>query len=173
MAEPAATPAPSALTHVDALPDHHAFGALANLGIQVWWRGARGQDVRLLLAMGDDMLRQYPRGYSALHICKQSTGLPDASARQQFETILKRHGQQVALVAVVFEGSGFLVSALRAFITGVRMATSSTTPFQIYDSTPSALASLLTAHYQRTAVQLSHEDVDNALRYLHGLGEPP
>ena len=160
-----------ALKRVNVEPGHHAFGAIANLSIQIWWAGAREADALYLLGTGDVLVEAYPRGFGSIHLCKGGTGLPDRGARTHFETALERYGEAVGDIGVVFEGNGFWVSALRSFMAGLKMAVGPSAQFRVYPSLMELLATLPEAHQQRTGVEVTRQELDAAIRHLCELAE--
>ena len=89
-----------------------------DISICIWGRSAT---LSLILELENVRVRisqQYPRT-SSIHVLVNEAGLPDPDARKKLEEITAKSEARLIGVATVVSGSGFRVSAIRAFLTSI------------------------------------------------------
>src|SRR5262245_53157518 len=113
---------------LDSEPGAFVFGAWQNIRIAVWPQQATGLALERLDRITQQMLQAWPNGISTIHVtrsgpiggARMSERLPTEEARAGFKGLIDRYAQ-LACVAVLIEGSGFVASTLRSVITGIRI----------------------------------------------------
>lgn len=109
------------LAVVDEFPGVFRAGVVGRVAIVAW-----------IGRLETDSAEQYARFYhefiarlgggraSFVHLCTERVALPSSGARATL-TKLSENGDPLACVSVVIEGSGFWASAVRGFLTGMRL----------------------------------------------------
>lgn len=115
---------------VDELPGQLAVYALRNVTIFVWSGAVDGATVRCIVRAGRSRAQEHgDQPLSDVHIVMPSVSLPDAEARAALSSAAKEGSSHLATVGVYLGGKGFWASAVRSFITGVRVLLR--TPFEL------------------------------------------
>jgi hypothetical protein len=92
------------------------------IAITVWLGRLDAKSASVLAQVTrDTMKRLGNQRASSIHMINPRVKLPDADARSALVEIMQESGASVACVAIIVEGSGFWASALRGFITSVRV----------------------------------------------------
>jgi hypothetical protein len=89
-----------------------------DISICIWGRSATLPLVLHLESVRERISSQYPRT-SSIHVLVNDAGLPSPEARKKLEEITVKSEARLIGVATVVTGSGFRVSALRGFLTGI------------------------------------------------------
>jgi hypothetical protein len=139
-------------------------GLLGQLTVTVWFGRPDKAAALVLSRISDDCIaRMHGEQGSSVHLVNARVKLPDADARDVLAQIMKNSGNAVACAAVVVDGGGFWASALRSFITGLRVLAPGTVDLHAYASIQEVLAWLPAEHHKRTGKTLAVEQVERLL----------
>lgn len=110
----------SALSVVSRTPTH-IIATQGDLEIVIW-RGSTTLDaVETIRTSLGELTRSYPKGIGVLQVVEVTAPPPDAAARNALSNVLRGAGKAVRGSAIVFEGTGFKMAAVRAIVTGLTM----------------------------------------------------
>jgi hypothetical protein len=124
--------------------------------VMVRWEKTADADAVLRLGKVSTALvadQAYPRR-SNVHIISESAGVPSASARAGFVDLMKEHADRMACVCIVVEGSGFLASAMRSFLTGMRLLAPRAFQYRLFGTVEDVVAWLPAEHRARTGEEI-------------------
>jgi len=82
-------------------------------------------------------------------------GLPTAEAREGLRELMASRADRRACLGVVVTGGGFWMSAMRSFMTGLRVVSPVRTDIGFHTSMAESAAWLAGPHQRRTGVRLS------------------
>jgi hypothetical protein len=148
----------------DSQPGSYVFGAWKNVLIAVWAGQLGGTSVERFTKSVDAMSTRRPGLRSNVHVITQGTALPTQEARAALVSSMTRYSGELACVAVVFLGSGFWASALRAAVTGMRFMAPRSFDFELFSSVDEASQWLPTNHKLMTGVSLDPVELRDVLR---------
>lgn len=142
-------------------PVYFRIGVLGNM-VAVGWRGAMDDAaVAQLGQVAHDLKeRAGPVRHSYIHLMTERVQLPDANTRNAIAKVLPGLTEHVGVVVVVLDGSGFWVSALRGFLTGVRVLAPRNFDIRAESSLENVLSWLPAEHEKRTGVAFSREQLE-------------
>jgi hypothetical protein len=100
------------------------------------------------------MANLHRNGFSNIHLVAGGLSVPTSEARSGFIELMKDFAEQLACIGVVVGGSGFGASALRSFITGMRVVSPWSFDFRIYGTIEEIGKWLPASHHARTSVAL-------------------
>lgn len=91
--------------------------------VVIHWTGkGSAEDARKLGPLGQEIrARLRTQKLSYIHIVQNNLPMPDADTRDVLLQLSREHADETASVAVVIEGGGFWASAIRGFVTGIRV----------------------------------------------------
>lgn len=143
------------LVVLESEPGHFLFGAYHNVAVCAWAAQATTTAVSRLGHVVGSISRTHPEGMSMLHVVLEGAGVPEAETRDALVALATARAERVASVAVAVLGSGFWASAVRSFVTGVRIACPRGFELAIHATIGEAVAWLPSGHAHRTGVYLS------------------
>lgn len=152
------------LTVIDAEPDAFAFCVRQNVVVSVWWKQATGPAATRLDAVIRATLREFPQGFSSVHVVKESALLPDADGRKELMRMMRDYQHNVGCVAVIIGGTGFWASAFRAAVTGMWITTTQAVDLRLMGTYDEAAAWIPAKHQARTSVRIDASEVMDLLR---------
>ena len=114
--------------------------------------------VSTALAAADPQSRR-----SNVHIITETGGLPTPTARAGFIELMKEHADRLACVAIVVGGTGFLASALRSALTGMRLLAPRSFNYRLHGSVDEVLTWLPAEHHTRTGEELDSRRLGQVL----------
>ncbi|HMI82768.1 MAG TPA: hypothetical protein VK550_01680 [Polyangiaceae bacterium] len=91
---------------------------------------------------------------STVHIIADGAGLPTPAARAGFIDLMKQHAGRLACVAIVVGGTGFLASAMRSLMTGMRLLSPRSFNYRLHGSIDEVVKWLPAEHLARTGEQI-------------------
>jgi hypothetical protein len=155
---------PEDFTVFDSEPGAFVFGAWKNVLIAVWANQLNGHSVERFTKAVDTMAARRPGLRSNVHVVTERTALPTPEARAALVASMTRHSESLACVCVVFCGSGFWASALRAAVTGMRFLAPRSFDFQLFGAVEEVVRWLPAEHQKITNVHLDAEELRSALK---------
>jgi hypothetical protein len=142
------------------------MGTWKNVALHVWTGPATPTLVNVLAELWAPFANAHPEGVSAVHVIANNVSLPDKDARAQLGRLSNRYANQLACLCYVVEGSGFWASALRSFLTGLRMLTQGSFKQHICADIAAAARWVPTPHSQKTNVSFSPGELADALTFV-------
>jgi hypothetical protein len=100
---------------------------------------------------------------SNVHIIADGAGLPTPTARAGFIELMKQHGDRLACVAIVVGGTGFLASAMRSLMTGMRLLAPRSFNYRLHGSTDEVVEWLPAEHLARTGEEIDSRRLGRVL----------
>ncbi|MET0592794.1 MAG: hypothetical protein ABW133_08855, partial [Polyangiaceae bacterium] len=139
----------------DIEPGSFYIGSWQGIVMVRWERTADGEAVERLAKVSTALVADptYPRR-SNVHIISENAGVPSASARAGFVDIMKEHADRMACVCIVVESTGFLASAMRSFLTGMRLLAPRVFQYRLFGSVEEVVAWLPAEHRARTGHEI-------------------
>jgi hypothetical protein len=145
-------------------PGAYRFGLWRNILLATWENRADKPGVTRLDQIGQELRASYPgRRHSTVQIVLEGVDLPTSAARAGFIDIMKSQHDHIGAVGVVIMGRGFLASALRSFVTGMRLLSPSSFPFRLHGTTLDVLRWLPAEHRRRTGEEVDVRQLDQVL----------
>ena len=139
------------VTIVDTIPGSVRFGVWNDIMFVAWETTADGVSVGRLNEHAREYQRARPgKRQSGIHIAREGVGLPTPEARAGLMDMVNSQADRFGAVAVVICGSGFVASAVRSFLTGLRLVAPRTFDFRLHGKTSEILKWFPAAHLART-----------------------
>jgi hypothetical protein len=162
---------------VDFEPNEFAFCTFRNLAVVVWQSRATGPALERLSTVTRGVMREFPEGFSVVHIAKPSAGMPSPEARAGFVKLLQMSTPELACAALLIGGDGFWASSLRGLATGLWLAFPKTFELHLSGDLNELVRWLAPKHQHKTGVRLDPDELARLLRDLSsrsvGPYEPP
>jgi len=116
-----------------------------------WEREADGESVGCLEELVRQFQGRHPDGrQSGVHIIAEGVGLPTAEARTRLMSLIKRGSEHFGAVGIVILGTGFVASAVRSFLTGLRLIAPRSFDFRLHGRSADVLKWFPAAHARHT-----------------------
>jgi len=145
----------SEIVIVDTVPGAVQFGSWNNIMFAAWEAPAGAISVSRLDALSKDFRRAHPgKRLSGIHILREGVGLPTPEGRAGLMKMMKADSDHFGAIAVVICGSGFVASAVRSFLAGLRLLAPRTFEFRLHAKTFEILKWFPAAHFRRTGEQV-------------------
>lgn len=143
------------ITIHDIEPGAFYIGSWQGIVMVRWERTADVEAVERLGKVSTALMADptYPRR-SNVHIISETAGVPSAAARAGFVELMKEHADRMACVCIVVEGSGFLASAMRSFLTGMRLLAPRAFQYRLFGTVEDVVAWLPPEHRARAGHDL-------------------
>lgn len=152
------------LAVVEQYPGVFRVGVVGRIAITTWLGQLDVSSVELYARFINDFLARSAasgRG-SIVHLVNERVGLPQSATRPVLAKMME-NTEPLACVSVVIEGSGFWASAVRGFLTGMRLLGPST--FRIHEhATIADVVAWLPAEHEKLSGE--HIEPDELLRHL-------
>jgi hypothetical protein len=149
---------------LEVVPGTYRFGLWRDLVLATWESRVDLPGVASFEKVCRDLQTADPaKRYSAIHVILEGVDLPTRAARERFIGIMKTYAVQIAAVSVVIQGQGFLASAMRSFVTGMRLISPSTFALRLHGTTLEALNWLPAEHRRRTGQEIDVRQLDQVL----------
>jgi hypothetical protein len=131
----------------------------------VSWTGKPSADAAKMLGPITDQILAHVTAekLSYVHLVPNKLELPDAATRTALIELAQVYGTRTACVAIVLGGVGFWASAMRSFVTGIRVVAPRSIDFRLHAELPELLEWFPEEHARKTGVQLAPTDL---LRHL-------
>jgi len=144
------------LNIVGSYPGAHQVQLWKNVSICVWVGRATqpaaeelvGITQRTIAALGPK------QRFSFVHLVADRIELPDSGARGVLVQIMKDYADHMGCAAVVLGGTGFWASAMRSFVTGVRVLAPRTFDLRVHGQIDELLEWYPAEHERRTGLAL-------------------
>jgi hypothetical protein len=161
------------LTLFDLLPGAVSFFAFHNVTIVVWHSTPDPLSVERLRLVSERRRKQHPK-LSVIHMLHGAPldMLPDTPTRHGLAQVVKEGQGTLALVAVLVPVAGFMASAIRGLLTGIRVASRGTFEMGLYADLEELVRWLPDEHRARTGVTLDKDALRRALQRALSFGQP-
>ena len=100
---------------------------------------------------------------SFIHLVPNNLPLPEADTREALLALSRTYKQITACVAVIIAGGGFWASAIRGFVTGIRVLAPREFDVRMYKSISELLSWFPDEHGRKTSVQLDATELAEQL----------
>lgn len=136
-----------------------------NVSVIAWYAAPTASAIEELFRLGEPLRRRYTRGGSIIHVmCGARLSIMDGPARDAMVRIGDAIGPTTAGVAVVLAVDGFLASAVRSVITGLRVRSKHDFDYRLHARCEEVLDWLPAVHQAKTGVTLDPSLLLDAMR---------
>jgi hypothetical protein len=133
------------------VPGFVCFGMWNGILFARWEQAADIAAVSRLQEINRDFRRDHPGGrLSGIHMVLEGAGLPTPEGRAGLVDTIKNQADQFGAIAVVIGGTGFFASAVRSFLTGLRILAPRDFDFRLHGKSSEILDWFPAAHQRRT-----------------------
>jgi hypothetical protein len=145
----------SELTVEDSEPGRFHMASWRNV-LMVRWESAADSSAVERLAKVSKALAAANLGTrrSNIHVIGEGVGLPTPAARDGFVELMKEHADRLACVAIVVGGTGFLASAMRSLMTGMRLLAPRSFNYRLHGSIEEVAKWLPTEHLAKPGEEI-------------------
>jgi hypothetical protein len=138
-----------------------------NIMFVAWQGQAEAELVRKLGPLTRELLpRTRAQKLSYIHLVRNSLALPDAETRDALLDLSREYVHQTACVAAIIEGGGFWASAIRGFITGIRVLAPRELSVRMHKSTTELLAWFPEEHARLTGVEIDPSELIRQVEHV-------
>jgi hypothetical protein len=139
-------------------------GQLGHLTVTSWFGQLDKPSAQVLARVNDDIIaRMKGERVSSVHLVNNRVKLPDADARDVLAKIMRDSIKSVACATVIIDGGGFWASALRSFITGLRVLAPGSIDLHAHASIAEVLAWLPAEHFKRAGTHVDAAELERLL----------
>jgi hypothetical protein len=129
-----------------------------------WDQAAEVPAVAKLEKLTQEFRDRHPASrQSGVHLIADGVGLPTPEARTRLMALIKGGSAHFGAVAIVIAGTGFGASAVRSFLTGLRLVAPRSFDFRLHSRTYEVLKWFPSAHEQRTGQPIDVAQFGRAL----------
>jgi hypothetical protein len=137
---------------------------LGHVTVTAWFGQLDKASAHVLARLNDDVIaRLKGERVSSVHLVNNRVKLPDADARDVLAKIMRDSAKSVACATVIIDGGGFWASALRSFITGLRVLAPGSIDLHAHASIAEVLAWLPAEHFKRAGTQVEAAELERLL----------
>lgn len=152
---------------VGQVPGVHQVWAWRNVVVVRWIGRPSGEAAAMLGPISDQLFaRLTATKLSYVHLVPNKLELPDAESRTAFIELTQNYGSRTACVAVVVGGVGFWASAVRGFVTGIRVIAPRTMDFRLHAEISELLEWFPEEHARRSGEQLEPSELLRKLEHV-------
>ena len=136
-----------------------------NVSVLAWYAAPTVTAIEDLFRLGEPLRRQNPRGGSIVHVMRgDRLTIMDGPARDAMVRVSNELGETTAGVAVVLAVDGFLASAIRSVITGLRVRSKHSFEYRLHARCEEVLDWLPAVHQKKTGVTLDPQKLLEVLQ---------
>lgn len=147
------------LAVVDQYPGVFRAGVLGRVAIVAWIGRLETDSAEQYARFYHDFIARLGGGRASfVHLCTEGVALPSSGARATLAK-LSENSDPLACVSVVIEGSGFWASAVRGFLTGMRLLGAGTLRIHEHSTVADVVAWLPAEHEKITGERLEPEQL--------------
>ena len=160
---PRATTEQRDLTVVGEFPGVFRVGMCGRLAIATWLGQLSMESVEAYARVVQDIVGRLAGGRgSIVHLVNERAGMPPSATRPALTKIME-DSEALACASVVVEGSGFWASAIRGFLTGLRLLGPSTFRIREHSTLADVVAWLPAEHEKFTGEPLDPDALAHCL----------
>jgi hypothetical protein len=154
-------------------PGVHEVWLWHNVLIIAWRDRATAHAARALTATTGEVLaqRRFDK-LSYIHMILNKLELPDSQVRTALVDSTKQYHMHMGCSAVIVSGGGFWASAIRSFITGIRVLTPRSMELRIHGSIAELESWFCTVHAEKTGIELDSDALTLVLQKIQTGDEP-
>jgi hypothetical protein len=158
------SPGPQEIAIIGEAPRVFRVAMLGRLALTAWFGQLDKASAQVLARVNDDVItRLNGERCSSVHLVNTRVKLPDADARDVLAKIMRDSVKSVACATVIIDGGGFWASALRSFITGLRVLAPGSIDLHAHASIAEVLAWLPAEHFKRAGTQVDAAQLERLL----------
>ena len=148
------------ITVVGEAPGVHRVWLWQNVFVISWYGKSSAESARALGPITDRIYTQVSyEKFSYVHLIANKLELPDAATRTALLDLTHEHGPRTACVAVIVSGTGFWASAIRSFVTGIRVLAPRGFDLRMHAAIPELGEWLPEEHERKTGVKLEPSEL--------------
>jgi hypothetical protein len=160
---PMATTATRDLAVMGEFPGVFRVGMCGRVAIAAWFGSLSIESVEAYARVVQDVIARLGGGRgSVVHLVNERVGMPPSATRPAL-TKLMEDTQALSCASVVVQGSGFWASAIRGFLTGMRLLGPSTYRIREHSTLADVVAWLPAEHEKFTGEPLDPEELARCL----------
>jgi hypothetical protein len=125
-------------TRIFVSDEAHLVAIHRNVYITAWWGETTAARLRRVGEIGDELARQWPRGFVTLALIRAANAYLPANARAEAEKLSKSPSPNLKAIAQVIYGTGFKAAAIRSLATGMVLLARSKRPTKVFGTLESA-----------------------------------
>jgi hypothetical protein len=139
------------LTTLHSEPGSIRFAVWNEIMFAKWEKAAELASVERLETLMREFRARNPKlRMSGVHLIGDGVGLPTPEARTKLMALIKEGSDHFGAVSIVIGGTGFVASAVRSFLTGLRLVAPRSFDFRLHSRTFEVAKWFPAAHEQRT-----------------------
>jgi hypothetical protein len=144
------------LTILGSYPGAYRVQLWKNVSICVWVGRATQLAAEELVSITQHTIEVVgpKQRFSFVHLVAEGIELPDSGARGVLVQIMKDYADHMGCAAVVLAGTGFWASAMRSFVTGVRVLAPRTFDLRVHAQIAELLEWYPAEHARRTGLEI-------------------
>ena len=157
---------------VGGTPDVNQVWLWRNVLVVSWSGKATPEAARSLGPLVEKLMpRVAAEQLSFIHMVPNNLPMPEADTRDALLELSRTYTQLTACVAVIIAGGGFWASAIRGFVTGIRVIAPREFDLRMHKSIAELLTWFPDEHARRTSVQLDPNELIAQLERVQGASE--
>jgi hypothetical protein len=138
---------------------------LGRLTVTAWFDQLDKPSAQVLARVNDDLIaRLAGERVSSVHLVNSRVKLPDAETREMLAKIMRDSTTALACATVIIDGGGFWASALRSFVTGMRVLAPGSIDLHAHASVAEVMTWLPAEHLKRTGTPIDTEQLERLLQ---------
>lgn len=158
-----ATTEPRDFTVIGEFPGVFRVGMCGRVAIAAWFGSLSEASVDAYARVVQDIIARLDGGRgSVVHLVNQRVGMPPSATRPGLIKIME-DSQALSCASVVVQGSGFWASAIRGFLTGMRLLGPSTYRIREHSTLEDVVAWLPAEHEKFTGEPLDADELARCL----------
>jgi hypothetical protein len=147
---------------LDEEPGAFVFGTWRNVMVLVWHKQATADALVRLSRVVENVRAEYPRGRSSVHVVIGGAAPPTDEAQAAFVRLAS--DPHLACLGVVFLGSGFWASGLRANSTRITVKSGAKAVFRHHETIEELTSWLPEEHEKRTGVKVRADTLISVIK---------
>ena len=136
-----------------------------NVTVLAWYSAPTAPVIEDLFRLGEPQRRAFPRGGSLVHVMRgDRLSIMDGPARDAMVRVSNELGHLTAGVAMVLAVDGFLASAIRSVVTGLRVRSKHSFEYRMHARCEEVIEWLPAVHQAKTGVALDPNQLLSVLQ---------
>lgn len=163
------------ITVVGGYPGVFRAGQLDQLVVTSWFAPVSLPAAHELVRATENVIARIgTQRFSTVHLMDRRMRIPESDVRDVVVQLTRDSAPHVACVAVILNGTGFWASAIRSFLTGLRVLAPRSFDIHVHTSVAEVIDWLPAEHAQRTGVTIDAATLQTLLQtgneWLDGAG---
>jgi hypothetical protein len=149
-----------AIEVVGGTPDINQVWLWHNVVVVSWLGKPTPESARSLGPLVEGLMpRMSAQKLSFIHLVPNNLPLPEADTREELLMLSRSYTHLTACIGVIIAGGGFWASAIRGFVTGIRVVAPRDFDLRMHKSISELLTWFPEEHAQRTLVELEPSEL--------------